>query len=63
MKLLRIPYRIGLALILLFSAGPVVADSMSPFLSMVVDGFFTLLIVIVVWRIRPPQSSNAPQAK
>lgn len=57
---MRIPFPVGFVLVLLLSAGSVVADSMSPFLSKAGDGFFTLLIVIVVWYMRPPRINNGP---
>jgi hypothetical protein len=56
LKLPRIHYRLGLMLILLCAAATVLADSMSPFLSMTLDGFFAVLIVIVVWRMSPPKA-------
>lgn len=61
MKLPRIPYRLGLGLILLFAVGSVLADSMSPFLSMALDGFFSALIFVVVWRIARPNLPATPR--
>jgi hypothetical protein len=40
--------RIGTALILLFSVGSTLADSMFRLMSMMYDGFFTCLIIMVV---------------
>jgi hypothetical protein len=51
MKVPRVPYRAGQGLIVLLAAGTVVSDSMSPFLSMSLDGMCALLIIVVVIRL------------
>jgi hypothetical protein len=45
----KIPERLGLVLILILSVGSTLADSMWRLMSFLYDGFFTVLILLVVW--------------
>ncbi len=55
---MRIPYHLGLVLILALLVGIVISDSMSPFLSMVLDGSIAILIIGVVALMRPRKTNG-----
>jgi cbb3-type cytochrome oxidase subunit 3 len=58
---MKIPHKWGVMLILLFSVGSTIADSMFRLLSMAYDGFFSALIIFIVLNMA--KKDNQEEAK